>query len=58
MTVVVLINKAIIFVSGDKRGINTNDLESNEPNVRLVYSAKEEYYKKLLIDIFSAELKK
>ncbi|XP_075981046.1 uncharacterized protein LOC142979760 isoform X2 [Anticarsia gemmatalis] len=47
-----------MILCGDQRGINTNNLTSSEPNSRLVYSAIVANYKKLLIDIYSAELTK
>lgn len=46
-----------IILEGDRRGINTNDFSSTNPNGRVVYAAKREKYKKFLVDLYSAELK-
>ncbi|XP_045542496.1 probable uridine nucleosidase 2 [Papilio machaon] len=47
-----------IDLCGRGRGTNTNNFTSNEYfNSKIVYKVKEEPYKKMLIDIFSADLK-
>ncbi|CAH2069002.1 unnamed protein product, partial [Iphiclides podalirius] len=40
----------------EQRGMNINDFTTNETNARLIYKITEEPYKKLLLDIFSADL--
>ncbi|KAF9409447.1 hypothetical protein HW555_011190 [Spodoptera exigua] len=45
-----------IILEGAKRGINTNDFSSSDPNARVVYKGNVEYYKKFLLDVYSAEL--
>lgn len=41
--------------AGTERGININSFESEDANLRVVYSFNQDAYMKLLIDIFSAE---
>ncbi|CAB3245385.1 unnamed protein product [Arctia plantaginis] len=43
-----------IILCGDKRGVNTNNFTSKNPNSRLVYTAFVKKYKKFLFDVYSA----
>ncbi|XP_046973665.1 inosine-uridine preferring nucleoside hydrolase-like [Vanessa cardui] len=48
-----------ITLCGDQRGVNTNDFTEsmNDSNARVIYNVSKENYKKMLYDIFSAELR-
>ncbi|KAM3960166.1 uncharacterized protein ACR2FA_005797 [Aphomia sociella] len=49
-------SKCEVILCGDKRGITTNVLvPTEEANARIIYSIKEEDYKKFLLDVFSAD---
>ncbi|XP_026485043.2 uncharacterized protein LOC113392713 [Vanessa tameamea] len=48
-----------IILCGDQRGVNTNDFTTsrNDSNARVIYNVRKENYKKMLYDLFSAELR-
>ncbi|XP_050350330.1 uncharacterized protein LOC126773422 [Nymphalis io] len=47
-----------IILCGDQRGVNTNDFTTtNDSNARVIYEVSKEPYKKMLYDLFSAELR-
>ncbi|XP_030022943.2 probable uridine nucleosidase 2 [Manduca sexta] len=50
-------SKHNIIVHEPRRGVNTDDFESKEPNVKLTYKLDLDYYRDLLLKIFTAELK-
>ncbi|RVE52041.1 hypothetical protein evm_003319 [Chilo suppressalis] len=50
------LSKNNITLWGDKRGYNTNNFTSDQPNVNLVYATSENKYKIFLYETFSAEI--